>query len=264
MAIVGLSVAILALGAAGSRAPTLRSQLQLTATNATTEAKLDKKKDYSCGCVRQDVCTCGAQLDFLQCVHKACEAKKCDCPVQELQDVCTASAQSCSTDLDMACSSKREQVGCKGLFHQSADGDVGFTLDTDHIGDEAYCGPFGKCQGDLQLSAQLHRAYKGLWFQCKIKDGDDFTSCSAEVTTNDVQCKMKMVQGFKAEESLVGKCFLSEGKGGSAVTKDAWFTVTNAHGKMKAKASPEKSGAKGVSTISLGLFAAVICSAWLA
>lgn len=273
MALLSLSCAVLVLGLACATAPgragtVLRSHLQLTAANVTSAkrevesaAKLDADAD-TCGCARENVCTCGAQLKFLGCVQKACQEKKCDCPDKEkqMEQLCSSGSVSCTSDLDVKCG---KSTSCKGLFNQASDGVVGFTLDTDYIGEEVYCGPFGKCQGDLQLSAQLHRAYKGLRLQCQIKDKKVFTSCDEEAVTNDVKCSMPMVQGFKAEESIVGKCWLSEGQ--KAVTKDAWFTITNTHGKMKAKKSAKvKSGASSAGGVLLGVLAAAACSLWLA
>jgi len=205
-----------------------------------------------CGCQREEICSCEAQFAFLQCVQKSCDDA-------EVAKLCSAASSSCSDDLDIACG---KEQSCRGWFHQAQNGVVGFVLNTEGIGERAYCGPSGKCQGELQVVAQLHRAYQGVWLECRLKDGEDFSTCTSEVFASSTKCRMPMIQGLTTGTSLVGKCWLTEGQSGPPITKDAWFTVANRHDKVEA--GPVQSGAAGVRRFMIAVLGTFVAAAQLA
>lgn len=240
----------------------VHSHLHLAAINASmrSASSLMTKHDDSdlCGCRRDDVCSCEAQFNFLECVQKNCAAKKCDCPDPDVQiaELCSASSLSCKDDLNITCG-KEQEHSCKGRFHQAHDGVVGFVLNTETLGDQAYCGPFGKCQGELQVVAQIHRGYQGMWLECQVKDGDEFTRCESQVIEKTTTCRMPMVPALPVGKTLVGKCRLTEGKNGPDISQNGWFTVANRH-----KAA--NGGAVGARNIAVMLLSTLVCAAGFA
>jgi len=192
-----------------------------------------------CGCVRktQD-CTCGGWLEYLQCVSHKCHAEKCGgkCPADAGSFIgqCQAVQRpECGSELTWECG--KTEATCQGIFHQERDGLIGLAVSTDPLGTLAYCGPWGKCQGELRVNAVIHRAEPGLSLECKLPlvenadkdERSEWQTCSAEVDVASAHagCTMPMIKELQAGSQLEGRCWLN--KKGEKVTKNAWFTVSN-------------------------------------
>ena len=164
-----------------------------------------------CGCAKasEDQCTCGASLDYLQCVHERCVAGGCECPKTPFEEECSSLSRSCGSELKFqGCGSST--TSCEGHFHQATTGVIGLTLDTSVLSEEAYCGPLGVCTGELRLLANIYRPAPGVWFQCMVPKSqgsssaaflpplglgaEDFEHCQAEITAAGVgECRLPMV-----------------------------------------------------------------------
>jgi len=192
-----------------------------------------------CGCVRktQD-CTCGGWLDYLQCVSHKCHSEKCGgkCPAGAGSFIgqCQAVQRpECASELVWECG--KTEATCQGIFHQERDSLVGLTVSAEPLGTLAYCGPWGKCQGELRINALIHRNEPGFSLECKLplvvdadkSDRSQWQTCSSQVDAGTAKagCTMPMVKSLEAGSQLEGRCWLN--KGGEKITKNAWFTVAN-------------------------------------
>lgn len=190
-----------------------------------------------CGCVPvpEDQCTCGASLTYLQCVHHRCSAGDCDCPSTVFEDECSALSQGCSSELTfLGCAT--HHTSCEGNFNQAADGTMGLTLDTTGLTNKAYCGPHSRCTGEIHVTGNVHRPEPGTWMECVIPASPKkLYHCRKEVTDEGaVDCKLTMPAKVEPKEAVRGRCWLTAGKKGAALTKDAWFVVRNRYSAVAA------------------------------
>lgn len=204
-----------------------------------------------CGCpsVPEDQCTCGASLSFLQCVHKRCTAGECECPKDTFASECSAVSQACSSELNVdGCHSL--QTSCEGRYHQAADGVTGLSLDTTHLWEEGYCGPHGRCTGEVHVRATALRAEAGAWLECVLPSGEKkkkLHRCRTEVADEGAAgCTLAMPSFIEPSGAVRGHCFLTEGKKGPKLTKDAWFVVRNRHSAEDAAAAVVAAAPKAV------------------
>jgi len=192
-----------------------------------------------CGCERKtQECTCGGWLEYLQCVSKKCMTGKCggECPAhnESFMGQCEAVQRpECGDELEWTCGP--HEATCQGKFHQLRDSMLGLEVNTEHLSDEAFCGPWGKCQGELRLAVDIHKPVPGLSIQCSMpleanasfSDRSLWQACMGEVneTTSTAGCTLPMVPRLAAGAKLDGKCWLL--KAGEKVSKNAWFVVQN-------------------------------------
>lgn len=194
-----------------------------------------------CGCpvVPADSCTCGASLSYLKCVEKKCNAGECDCPSTPFTQECNTLAGTCASELDIAgCTG--QTTTCEGKFHQMNDGVVGLTLNTSHLSDEAYCGPHGKCTGELHVFARVHRPVPDAWFECILPafGKNRLVHCDGELSSEGAaECTLPMAHELEPSDEIRGQCYLTEGQGGKKITRDAWFLVENRYAAKVAKKS---------------------------
>lgn len=189
-----------------------------------------------CECYAKDQCTCEAQLEYLACVQKKCSSSKCACDIEkDVPQVCEELATStCSSEIKVGCG---PTPNCRGLFHQLHDGMAGLVLNTEHLGDAAYCGPFGKCSGEITVVASIHKAEQGSMLQCKLatsagadldnKQEKDVVSCSTAVESEQATCTIPMVKELASGAFIEGKCWLEGKSAGGLLTDNAWFKVSN-------------------------------------
>lgn len=178
-------------------------------------------------------------MSYLQCVHTKCAAGDCECPKQSFESECSALSQTCASDLDFSgCHSLH--TSCEGRFHQAADGVAGLTLDTSSLWEEAFCGPQGRCTGELQIRANAYRSASGSWLECQIPtgQGDRVYHCSNEVTDQGASgCTLTMPSYIAPSATATGYCFLTAGKLGRKLTKEAFFVVRNRYAETAAAAA---------------------------
>jgi len=192
-----------------------------------------------CGCpvVPADRCTCGASLSYLKCVEKRCNEGECDCPSTPFTQECNTLAGTCASELDIVgCSGKT--TTCEGKFHQLNDGVVGLTLNTSRLSDEAYCGPHGKCTGELHILTTVHRSTPGAWFECILPafGKNRLVHCNGELSSEGAaECTLPMAHELDPSDEIRGQCYLTEGQGGKKITREAWFLVENSYSAPAAK-----------------------------
>lgn len=203
-----------------------------------------------CPTVPGDQCTCGGSLDFLKCVHTKCSAGECDCPKDVFESECSALAGSCSDELEFnGCDSLH--TSCQGLYSQAADGVIGLTLDTTHLWEEAFCGPHGRCTGKIHVQANVYRPETGAWLECVVPTGEGNKTfhCSKEVSDDGAaMCKLKIPSNIAPDDAVKGHCYLTDGKHGTKLTKDAFFIVRNRYDGPDAAAAVAAVAPKAVST----------------
>lgn len=194
-----------------------------------------------CGCpvVPADGCTCGASLSYLKCVEKKCNEGECDCPSTPFTQECNTLAGTCASELGIVgCSG--QATTCEGKFHQLNDGVVGLTLNTSHLSDEAYCGPHGKCTGELHIFTTVHRPVPNAWFECILPafGRNRLVHCDGELSSEGAaECTLPMAHELDPSDEIRGQCYLTEGQRGKKITREAWFLVENRYSAEAVKKS---------------------------
>lgn len=219
-------------------------------------------------------CSCTANFEYLTCLQQRCESGCGECKnvADTFTQQCGLVMTRCGEDVEFGCTQK--QATCEGKFHQASDGVVGLTLRPEHMSDDAYCGPSGRCLGTLELQADIHKPEPGLFFECAMPkfEGarndvtDDWEHCRAPVKGATASCSMPMIDGLMGGETLQGQCWLKKDK--CVATKTAFFTTTNHHARLprvvsepqqpekQTKAKLEKSAAAHLVPATLGPLAA--------
>jgi len=186
-----------------------------------------------CGCepLPKDQCTCDGSLQYLKCVAKECQSGKCECPANPFMTECHTLAGDCGSELEISgCSSHLTE--CEGRFNQASDGTIGLTLDVSHLQEESFCGPYGRCTGELHLHANVYRHAPGAFLECvlPVKGKKELVHCTQEVSEEGAAgCDLPMVDRLYPDEELKGHCYLTDGDGGAKLSKDAWFAVSNSY-----------------------------------
>eukprot|EP00747_Dinoflagellata_sp_TGD_P163841 gnl/TRDRNA2_/TRDRNA2_182982_c0_seq1.p1 gnl/TRDRNA2_/TRDRNA2_182982_c0~~gnl/TRDRNA2_/TRDRNA2_182982_c0_seq1.p1 ORF type:complete len:300 (-),score=84.72 gnl/TRDRNA2_/TRDRNA2_182982_c0_seq1:49-948(-) len=183
-----------------------------------------------CGCEKRSDCTCGGSLDYLQCVHEACEkgCGECDKTSGPWSNQCTTLITECNDEISLGC--HNSIATCEGKFHQATYGVEGLTLSTSHLNEEAYCGPWGKCMGELHLAADLHKPAADTKVECVVPvamdDPETVYHSRGEVKDMKSSIKLPMLKELPKGGKVEGRCYLIDGKGSHA-SKDAFFIVQN-------------------------------------
>lgn len=184
-----------------------------------------------CGCepVPTDQCTCDGSLHYLKCVEKKCQSGDCECPDNPFMTECHTLAGDCGSELELSgCGSHLTE--CSGRFNQASDGTIGLSLDVSHLQEESYCGPYGRCTGELHLHANVYRTAPGAFLECvlPVNGKKELVHCTQEVSAEGAAgCNLPMVERLYPDEELKGHCYLTDGDGGAKISKDAWFAVQN-------------------------------------
>mmetsp|Transcript_130773 Transcript_130773/g.260907 ORF Transcript_130773/g.260907 Transcript_130773/m.260907 type:complete len:255 (-) Transcript_130773:94-858(-) len=177
-------------------------------------------------------CTCEKAFNSL-----GANSSKADC--RKLQD-------SCGHELELGCSDKVNT--CMGKFNQAGSGTVGFVLDANKLAEASFCGPFGKCLGELRLVARVWRPEGDLRLACAVPSvsianatgnatggtatdrpnckGDCMKKCSADVKNKTANCTIPMVPNLAPGAKLTGSCWLEKSKG-TKVTDADYFAIVN-------------------------------------
>lgn len=227
-----------------------------------------------CGCARETQCTCGATLGYLQCVVMRCANGCKECSKTPFTKQCGLMSQTCGEDLEFNCTEK--ESFCSGKFHQARDGLVGLSLQTEHLDDRAYCGPTGKCLGELDIVADIFKPVDGAWLNCAVpkhpnasaRDDEEWMTCSAPISGEKGSCTVPMLGSeIPKGEKLEGRCNLLDKRGGKPITKNAWFMIENGHTvpkvKVVTKPCPEPMKAATIPSAVLGQVVASLIVAFV-
>jgi len=146
-------------------------------------------------------------------------------------------AGTCASELDIVgCTS--ETTTCEGKYHQLNDGVIGLTLNTSGLADEAYCGPNGKCTGELHIFTAVYRPAPGAWFECILPafGKNRLVHCDGELSNEGAaECTLPMAHELDPSDEIRGQCYLTDGQGGKKITREAWFLVENRYAAPAAK-----------------------------
>jgi len=99
-----------------------------------------------------DECGCQPAVEYFACLTKHCHDSKTDFFAER----CTSLGDKCFKDININC--RGADTTCTSKFNQLPMGGLGFDLDIDE--DDAYCGPHGKCIGDIELKAHIKNGPK--------------------------------------------------------------------------------------------------------
>lgn len=168
-------------------------------------------------------------MEYLKCVTKQCADGCAECSNTDgFANQCGLIEQDCSEALTFKCG--MNETTCEGKFHQASDGIMGLTVQTDHLTDNAYCGPFGRCSGELDVGGTILKPQPNTFFRCDIPRAG--LNCHEPLTAGQTKssCKMMMPALLKPGLKMEGRCFVSDSStGGKKLTKNAWFSVENNH-----------------------------------
>lgn len=170
--------------------------------------------------------------------------------MEQFSSSCGKMASVCKETLDVTCSEKEAQ--CEGKFHQGTDSLIGLTIDYDKLESKAYCGPFGKCVGEVNVAVKVHKPAAGVRLECAMEkrpgnelvmiqkghvgtrlrlgiglNSSKLEGCAAKVESDEAGCTMPMPKELPSGESIEGACQLVEDATGRILTKGAWFSIKN-------------------------------------
>jgi len=97
-------------------------------------------------------CGCQPAVEYFACLTKHCHDSKTDFFAEK----CTTLSNKCFKDINLKCHGP--DTVCSSKFNQLPTGGLGFDLDIDE--DDAYCGPHGKCIGEIKLKAHIKNGPK--------------------------------------------------------------------------------------------------------
>lgn len=201
-------------------------------------------------------CGCQAAVEYFACLTKHCHAAN----HSKFAAKCAAVATNCSSELDITCAGPDSQ--CVGKYNQLPSGGIGLSLDLDGVDDDAFCGPHGKCIGNVHMKVNVHNAppaaaapaaaapapapgpaaAQGLFIECGLPAVSDnrsnvdnqthWTLCRAPVVANKAACDLPMISHLEAGEGKEAYCVLTEGTVGNPpkrLTEPAWHLISNTH-----------------------------------
>lgn len=176
-------------------------------------------------------CGCAQVTEYLACVTKFCHKAT----EKGFFDKCVAIENKCADDLDVQC---HENAQCTGKFNQLPWGGIGLTLDLSGANKDAFCGPNGKCIGEMHMKANIHKPAEGVWLECglpktatdknHIDKKEDWVKCYQEADKKaEASCDIPMFPELR--DSAKGYCVLTKGKDGKKLTQPAWHLIKNVH-----------------------------------
>jgi len=97
-------------------------------------------------------CGCQQAVEYFACLTKHCHGGNSS----RFNDKCMALNGKCSSELDIEC--RGPDTFCEGKFSQLPSGGLGLTLDLEGMNEDAFCGPNGKCIGEIHMKVNVHTA----------------------------------------------------------------------------------------------------------
>jgi len=95
--------------------------------------------------------------------------EECNCGNNTVQfsTSCGHMASECKEDLDVDCSGSH--ATCEGKYNQAKNGIIGLTMEFEKIEGEAYCGPTGRCAGEVKAAVKVHKPAAGVRLSCALE-----------------------------------------------------------------------------------------------
>lgn len=149
------------------------------------------KKIGQFGCEFSETCTCDGVTEYVDCVQDKCNSGKYNCTSLQFTQSCGELSSACHDTLDIHCNPHR--LKCIGKYHQAKNGLLGLLIDFDSLESKAYCGPHGKCVGEVDIAVKIHEPEPGVRLQCLMEDevGDEHADLGL----------LKLSNGTKAKKS---------------------------------------------------------------
>lgn len=130
----------------------LRGSQALAAESSVKSAKHAKECER---CFYENAqCGCEPAMEYLACVAKHCYPSG----QTKFAKMCSVVQSQCSAELTIDC--RGSETTCVGNFNQLLIGGLGLTWDQNAEFDQAFCGPFGNCIGEIHMHVDVH---KGQW-----------------------------------------------------------------------------------------------------
>merc|ERR1740117_235855 len=101
-------------------------------------------------------CGCQPAVEYFACLNKHCHDTNINAKAHKQHSACLHLSDQCSSELTIEC--KGPDTVCEGKYNQLPSGGLGLTIDPKGISDDAYCGPNGKCSGELHMKVIVHAA----------------------------------------------------------------------------------------------------------
>lgn len=194
-------------------------------------------------------CGCSPAMEYFACLTKHCHSAN----GTKFKEKCGNLKNRCKADLEIHCYGP-DSV-CTGKHNQLPTGGIGFTLDLDSLGNDAFCGPHGKCIGTLHMKVNIHNAQQQppelpvpatasgapapvaaaapfpappasaslAWLECglpkvpnaSIDNQAQWNLCRAQVTGDKAGCDLPVFSTLQASEDKEAYCVLTEGGEGN-------------------------------------------------
>lgn len=97
-------------------------------------------------------CGCKPAVEYFACLTTHCHGGNSS----RFNDKCMDLSGKCSSELTIEC--RGPDTFCEGKFSQLPSGGMGLTLDLEGMNDDAFCGPNGKCLGEIHMKVNVHAA----------------------------------------------------------------------------------------------------------
>lgn len=245
--------------------PVLVNDTTTNLMNVTTSLPASQSNTI-CGCPQEAQCTCEASLKHLACLRQACANGCSECSTNSFKHLCNLHGTGCARDLQLACGDSN--ATCGGSWrHRNCSNDLsGLRVHTERPVGEPYCGRYGHCLGELQITATIRRPMPGVQLQCALPRFNDtieveelnWRHCTSVVFGEDGICSMPMVERLERGTSLRGKCWLVNDNGDQRLTNDSWFLIGNHYESGAARIN----GGLSTAMISLGLVVVTLFGIW--
>jgi len=182
-------------------------------------------------------------MDYLACLSTHCYPSD----QSEFVNGCASIQSQCYSEVSIDC--RGPATECKSNFHQLPLGGLGLTWDPSKFVEDAFCGPFGQCIGEIHMTVNIHGSQaaaastvakeeeslpcedsmtvkvapkKPMVLECGLPkhakaDIDkpwDWTTCSSAVVGANAACDLPMIAKLEAQQSLESYCVLTDGQGG--------------------------------------------------
>jgi len=131
------------------------SQAASNEASASSKAEL-KPGLYAVGCQKcfyhGAQCGCQPAMDYLACLTAHCYPSN----QTEFATMCSALQSHCQSELAIDC--RGAETVCQGKYNQLSSGGLGLSWDPAAAFENAFCGPFGQCIGEINMHVNIHNS----------------------------------------------------------------------------------------------------------